>query len=104
MWRVVTIALVSRFLTICLVHLSDAFVKDYDTSTSLLRTDCELETISKSTHNFPIVWDSVFFYRIFQCGYEFEHYHAFLPGLPSDITNFFFQNDLFRLDQDRGIK
>ncbi|KAK9806200.1 hypothetical protein WJX72_005101 [[Myrmecia] bisecta] len=28
------------------------------------------------------VWDSVFFTRVAQCGYEYEHFHAFFPLLP----------------------
>jgi Mannosyltransferase (PIG-V) len=29
------------------------------------------------------VWDSVFFVRIAQCGYEYEQFHAFFPLLPT---------------------
>lgn len=28
------------------------------------------------------VWDSAFFVRIAQCGYEYEQFHAFFPLLP----------------------
>ena len=29
------------------------------------------------------VWDSVFFVRIAQCGYEYEQFYAFFPLLPT---------------------
>lgn len=29
------------------------------------------------------VWDAVFFLRISQCGYEYDKFHAFFPGLPA---------------------
>lgn len=30
-----------------------------------------------------VLWDSVFFVRTAQCGYEFEQAHAFFPLLPA---------------------
>lgn len=29
-----------------------------------------------------VVWDSVYYVRIAECGYEYEQTHAFFPALP----------------------
>lgn len=91
-------ALVSRLLILTLIILWRSLLSPYDTS-SALNPPC-LSTISanssKPSPNPPsvllprigsaiensIVWDSVHFIRIAECGYEYEHSYAFLPLLP----------------------
>eukprot|EP00775_Hariotina_reticulata_P009449 gene9449-9615_t len=62
------------------------YLDDYDTSASLLSESCHEswpEVVAKHQQQFPlVVWDSVFLHRISVCGYEYEQYFAFFPGLP----------------------
>lgn len=87
--RVALLAATARCCVVLATVILDWAFVDYDTSNSLLmHDDCdsfEQETSRKGSWmgQSLIVWDSVFFYRIFWCGYEYEHYHAFFPGLPS---------------------
>lgn len=59
---------------------------DYDTSASLLVGGCGdawPQVAAKAQQSMPwVVWDSVFLHRISTCGYEYEQFFAFFPGLP----------------------
>ncbi|XP_073024583.1 uncharacterized protein [Primulina eburnea] len=97
-------ALASRLLLLTLIILWRSLLSSYDTS-SALNPPC-LSTISAGSSNpYPnppsvllprvgsaiensIVWDSVHFLRIAECGYEYEHSYAFLPLLPICIRLF----------------
>ncbi|XAR72361.1 hypothetical protein NMG60_11018974 [Bertholletia excelsa] len=87
-------AIASRVLLIALIILWRSLLRPYDTSAPINPT-CLSSYSSKSLPSdnvlFPaigsaiessIVWDSVYFVRIAQCGYEYEQYYAFLPLLP----------------------
>lgn len=59
---------------------------DYDSSAILLGGGCDdgwPESVAKAQQAVPwVVWDSVFLHRISACGYEYEQFFAFFPGLP----------------------
>ncbi|KAL6966273.1 hypothetical protein U1Q18_032056 [Sarracenia purpurea var. burkii] len=93
-------AIASRLLLIALILLWRSLLSPYDTSASI-NPSC----LSSSSPNSPsppassvlfpriamaiegsIVWDSVYFVRIAQCGYEYEQSYAFLPMLPLSIS------------------
>uniref|UniRef100_A0A061RRB6 GPI mannosyltransferase 2 n=1 Tax=Tetraselmis sp. GSL018 TaxID=582737 RepID=A0A061RRB6_9CHLO len=91
-------AIVSRAVFFAAIIVFDLVFDDYDSSASLgefgaLRS-CEivLESSSQYVRGGEVrtptrleglaVWDSAFFVRIAQCGYEFEQSQAFFPGLP----------------------
>lgn len=89
-------AIASRLLLLALIILWRSLVSPYDTSASI-NPNC----LSSDHHQasvpilFPriagiieesIVWDSVYFVRIAQCGYEYEQSYAFLPLLPLCIS------------------
>ncbi|KAK2976993.1 hypothetical protein RJ640_019213 [Escallonia rubra] len=91
-------AIASRLLLIVLILLWRSLLTPYDTSASInpscLTTD---PAAAADRHRilFPriaaaiedsIVWDSVYFVRIAQCGYEYEQSYAFLPLLPACIS------------------
>ena len=86
--RVVLLAAAVRIANVGLTLLFDYVFDDYDTSTSLLpRKECDitLREEDASVLSSLAVWDTVFFVRIAQCGYEYEQYHAFFPLLPSQL-------------------
>lgn len=89
---VAAVASTSRLLLFLLGAASDAFLPDYDTSTSLHAPHCvdHSPSVSKSTFEraveSSIVWDSVYFERVARCGYEFEHFFAFFPGWPAALA------------------
>ncbi|XP_065866343.1 uncharacterized protein [Euphorbia lathyris] len=90
-------AITSRLLVIALIILWRTLLAPYDTS-SPLNPNCLLSNSSSDQHQsilFPrlasavedsIVWDSVYFVRIAECGYEYEQTYAFLPLLPLCIS------------------
>ncbi|KAL1199022.1 hypothetical protein V5N11_028361 [Cardamine amara subsp. amara] len=93
-------AIFSRFLVLFLTILWRSLLQPYDTSAALnppclYNKDIATEdspplfvanaTISKTLEN-SIVWDSVYFVRITECGYEYEQTYAFLPLLPFFIS------------------
>jgi phosphatidylinositol glycan class V len=84
--RVLLVAAAIRLTyTAVALALSSAF-PDYDTSGSLLSSNCSSawpSNVTADTQPEPfVVWDSVFFHRIAACGYEYEQFYAFFPGLP----------------------
>ncbi|XP_047307842.1 GPI mannosyltransferase 2 isoform X2 [Impatiens glandulifera] len=83
-------ATASRLLLISLIVLWRSVLRPYDTSANINAT-CLSSSAAPSQIVFPrvaaliensIVWDSVYFVRIAQCGYEYEQSYAFLPLLP----------------------
>ncbi|EEF34591.1 GPI mannosyltransferase 2 [Ricinus communis] len=100
-------AITSRFLLLALIVLWRNLLHPYDTSSPLNPT-C-LSSNSTTHHHHPhqniqfpriasaieqsIVWDSVYFVRIAECGYEYEQSYAFLPLLP--IFMFLFSRTVF---------
>ncbi|KAK1309359.1 hypothetical protein QJS10_CPA09g00150 [Acorus calamus] len=94
--RVVVHAAASRLLLLTLTVLWRSLSNPYDTSASI-NPPC-LSPSNQSSHArdpwFPrigsaiergIVWDSVYFVRIAQCGYEYEQAFAFLPLFPASL-------------------
>ncbi|CAN7035710.1 unnamed protein product [Brassica rapa subsp. trilocularis] len=91
-------AVVSRLLVLFLTVLWRSFLQPYDTSAAL-NPPClhhrdvpedsppllVANSVSKTLEN-SVVWDSVYFLRITQCGYEYEQTYAFLPLLPFFIS------------------
>ncbi|CAJ2650302.1 unnamed protein product [Trifolium pratense] len=89
-------AIYSRILLISLIIFFRTLASPYDTSASL-NPPCLTTTVAatpNNTHRSPIasaiengiVWDSVYFVRSAQCGYEYEQSYAFLPLLPLSIS------------------
>ncbi|KAJ4724078.1 GPI mannosyltransferase 2 [Melia azedarach] len=91
--QVLKSAAISRFFLLSLIVIWRALLSPYDTSASL-NPDCLADrrhtqqspnsSIGSKIEN-GIVWDSVYFVRIAQCGYEYEQTYAFLPLLPACI-------------------
>jgi hypothetical protein len=86
--RLVSVAIVVRAAYLAVILLLARYLDDYDTSTTLLSESCHdnwPEVVAKQQQQFPlVVWDSVFLHRIAVCGYEYEQYFAFFPGLPGE--------------------
>ncbi|KAK4264069.1 hypothetical protein QN277_029408 [Acacia crassicarpa] len=94
-------AILSRLLVLSLIIIFRLLVSPYDTSAPL-NPDCLTRSntdpgqeSSRPNLLWPnlgsgiengIVWDSVYFVRIAQCGYEYEQTYAFLPLLPICIS------------------
>ncbi|XP_050368774.1 uncharacterized protein LOC126786857 [Argentina anserina] len=102
---VINYAIRSRLLVISLIILWRTLLSPYDTSASINPTCLSqqhpnvvvVEDDQQSQEHvlFPklasavessIVWDSVYFVRIAQCGYEYEQSYAFFPLLPLCIS------------------
>ncbi|KAG5517709.1 hypothetical protein RHGRI_038180 [Rhododendron griersonianum] len=88
-------AIASRLLLLTLIILWRSIVKPYDTSASINPTCLSSSSSTSASIVFPriasaiedsIVWDSVYFVRIAQCGYEYEQSYAFFPLLPLSIS------------------
>lgn len=83
--KIFAVAGVSRVLWLLVSCTADWLLRDYDTSAHLNERPCnnewELEAATEAVL-FADVWDTVYFERISRCGYEFEHYLAFFPGMP----------------------
>lgn len=91
-------AIYSRILLITLIIFFRILASPYDTSASL-NPPCLTATTTTTpneTHRSPIassiengiIWDSVYFIRAAECGYEYEQSYAFLPLLPLFISFF----------------
>ncbi|KAL0732686.1 hypothetical protein Bca4012_008895 [Brassica carinata] len=89
-------AVFSRLLVLFLTISWRSFLQPYDTSAALnppclyheevTEDSPPLNAVSKTLEN-SVVWDSVYFLRISQCGgYEYEQTYAFLPLLPFLIS------------------
>ncbi|KAD5961605.1 hypothetical protein E3N88_13078 [Mikania micrantha] len=88
-------AIVSRIVLLTLTVIWRSILSPYDTSASINPYCLSSTTTATATVLFPriavaiengIVWDSVYFVRIAQCGYEYEQTYAFLPLLPFCIS------------------
>nr|XP_007157779.1 hypothetical protein PHAVU_002G098000g [Phaseolus vulgaris]ESW29773.1 hypothetical protein PHAVU_002G098000g [Phaseolus vulgaris] len=80
-------AICSRLLLLAMIILFRTILSPYDTSASL-NPPClstPNATLSSPLQN-AVVWDSVYFLRIAQCGYEYEQTFAFLPLLPLSLS------------------
>lgn len=97
---VIQSAIVSRIVLLTLTLIWRSILSPYDTSASI-NPSCLSSRTTTDHHEqlilFPriaaaiengIVWDSVYFVRIAQCGYEYEQTYAFLPLLPFCISFF----------------
>ncbi|XP_052186716.1 uncharacterized protein LOC127797663 [Diospyros lotus] len=94
---IIRTAMASRLLLISLIVLWRSLLRPYDTSASINPTCLSSSSSSSPPILFPriaraiedsIVWDSVYFVRIAQCGYEYEQSYAFFPLLPLCISLF----------------
>ncbi|XP_057449100.1 uncharacterized protein LOC130740483 [Lotus japonicus] len=96
---VIKSAIYSRLAVLTLITICRTLLSPYDTS-SPLNPPC-LSSTTTSNHPLPpqsriensVVWDSIYFLRIAQCGYEYEQTYAFLPLLPLSIS--FFSRTVF---------
>ncbi|KAG4180313.1 hypothetical protein ERO13_A10G158900v2 [Gossypium hirsutum] len=93
--KVLKAAIFSRFVLFILSILWRTLLAPYDTSASLNPT-CRrnpplpsplLPSLGSAIEN-GVIWDSVYFVRIAQCGYEYEQSYAFLPLWPACIFAF----------------
>lgn len=88
---VLRMALVSRCVTLGLMLVQDALFQDLSTSSHLQFSPCHGDAVSERHENSWIIkkvessvpWDSVYFMRIAQCGYESDQIFAFFPLLPA---------------------
>ncbi|KAL8143267.1 hypothetical protein V2J09_016299 [Rumex salicifolius] len=104
-WRVLRFAIGSRILLLTLIVFWRSILSSYDTSASI-NPNCICPNSSYLNPKdivFPsvgsaieqsIVWDSVYFVRVAECGYEYEQTYAFLPLLPIIIS--LLSNSVFR--------
>ncbi|GAB2276370.1 hypothetical protein Dimus_011099 [Dionaea muscipula] len=102
--RVLLCAIASRITLLSLMVMWRSLLSPYDTSASLNpiclsmnsshpvsvadRASAE-QVLLPGIASFieeSIVWDSVYFIRIAECGYEYEQSYAFLPLLPMSIS------------------
>lgn len=102
---VIKSAVYSRILVFTLIIFFRILASPYDTSASLnppclTSNDTHHSRIDSSIQN-GVVWDSVYFIRIAQCGYEYEQTYAFLPLLPLSIS--FFSPTLFSFLPQRSL-
>lgn len=102
-------AVVSRLVLISLIVLWRSLFSPYDTSASInpscLSNTTSIVSFFSGSNSYSksdsppvllprlasaiegsIVWDSVYFVRIAQCGYEYEQNYAFLPLIPICIS------------------
>ncbi|KAK6937026.1 GPI mannosyltransferase 2 [Dillenia turbinata] len=95
---ILRVAIYSRIVLLSLIILWRSLFSPYDTSASI-NPNCL--SPNSSTPKIPIlfpkiataiedsiVWDSDYFVRISQCGYEYEQTYAFLPLLPISMSLF----------------
>jgi phosphatidylinositol glycan class V len=86
------LAIFSRFVILALFVFWRILARPYDTSAGLTRpclspnqndhqVNVKWKTVGSVIEN-GVVWDSVYYVQIAQCGYEYEQTHAFLPVLP----------------------
>ncbi|KAK8958510.1 hypothetical protein KSP40_PGU002961 [Platanthera guangdongensis] len=99
---VLKLAVISRFLLVSLIIIWSYLFPPYDSSAQLnpscLSSSSTIGDSSPLTETralWPrigaaiegsVVWDSVYFIRIAECGYEYEQTYAFLPLLPISIA------------------
>jgi hypothetical protein len=84
--RLVCLSACVRAAYLLLVVGCAHLIRDYDTSASLLSESCAddwPQQAAAAQQYLPgVVWDSVFLHRVAACGYEYEQFFAFYPGLP----------------------
>eukprot|EP00210_Caulerpa_lentillifera_P000142 g137.t1 len=83
LYKVLLFGTLCRLGVLSLIILFDVVFPDYDSSAALV-LDCSGVPLDGPDQwgDRVVVWDSVFFMRVAQCGYEYEQYHAFFPALP----------------------
>ncbi|KAH6799115.1 transferase [Perilla frutescens var. frutescens] len=92
-------AVASRVLLLALIIIWRSLLNPYDTSASINPPCLSAANSSSpppsvllprmgSAIERSIVWDSVYFTRIAECGYEYEQTYAFLPLLPLCVSAF----------------
>lgn len=89
--KIVAVAAVSRAVWLLIAAVADWSLRDYDTSAHLNDRPCGVDhehTVASRVILLADVWDTVYFERISRCGYEFEQYLAFFPGLPLILSWF----------------
>lgn len=102
-------AVISRLVLISLIVLWRSLLSPYDTSASInpscLSNTTSIISLFSGSNSYSksdsppillprlasaiedsIVWDSVYFVRIAECGYEYEQTYAFLPLIPICIS------------------
>lgn len=88
--RLVLLAAGVRAAYLLLVVGFAHLIRDYDTSASLLSESCAdnwpEEAAVAQQYTPGTVWDSVFLHRVSACGYEYEQFFAFYPGLPGTLA------------------
>ncbi|KAI5387161.1 uncharacterized protein LOC127105108 isoform X1 [Lathyrus oleraceus] len=104
-------AIYSRILLLTLIIFFRTLLSPYDTSASLnppclttttaAANDTRRSPIASAIEN-GIVWDSVYFVRVAECGYEYEQSYAFLPFLPLTIS-FLSPSTLFSFLPQRSL-
>lgn len=102
--QVSKLSFLSRFILYIISILSTMLIHDYDTSntiqanlsfypdfdlgssefTSRTRLDEIFQTLFRQFSH----WDGVYFLRIAEAGYDYEHFHAFFPFFPICISFF----------------
>jgi phosphatidylinositol glycan class V len=94
--QLLTIALVSRVGIFLVGAIAGAWIDDYDTSSDI---PYRCPIVSSFSH-----WDSVYFSRIAQFGYEFENFYAFFPLFPTleRYASYVLQS-LFHLAMDKCV-
>ena len=93
-FKVSSIAAVSRAASLLVSIVSDWIFSDYDTSASARDISCAPDSHERNPRlaglrpatDASIVWDAVYYDRIRRCGYEFEHFAAFMPGWPTTLS------------------
>lgn len=89
--KLLVVAVCVRLAYLALVAAFWSLLDDYDTSASLLSDSCAdnwpEEAASAQQYLPGVVWDSIFFHRIAACGYEYEQFFAFYPGLPGELPH-----------------
>lgn len=78
-------AAATRCAYLAIILTCSHFLESYDTSSTLVDDTCD-GSGSTALRNPAIsklqVWDTIFYSRIANCGYEYEQYHAFFPLVP----------------------
>jgi len=89
--KLLVVAVCVRLAYLALVATFWTLLDDYDTSANLLSDSCAdnwpEEAASAQQYLPGVVWDSIFFHRIAACGYEYEQFFAFYPGLPGELPH-----------------
>lgn len=88
--KLVAVAACVRAAYLLMVAVFALLFADYDTSTSILSESCADnwpdQAASAQRYLPAVVWDSIFLNRIAACGYEYEQFFAFYPGVPGELV------------------